>query len=38
VALAFLPPELTDGERLQVDARGSLLDATVVRPPFVKRS
>jgi aminomethyltransferase len=38
VALAFLPPDAADGDRLQVDARGTLLDATVVRPPFVKRS
>jgi aminomethyltransferase len=35
IALAFLPPDLADGATVQIDARGSLLDATVVRPPFV---
>jgi aminomethyltransferase len=36
VALAFVPPDVAEGDRLQVYARGSLLDATVVRPPFVR--
>jgi aminomethyltransferase len=36
VALAFVPPEVAEGDRLEIDARGSLLAATVVRPPFVR--
>jgi len=35
VALAYVPSELgTVGTALQIDARGRLLDAEVVRPPF----
>jgi aminomethyltransferase len=36
VALAFVPPDVAEGDRLQIDARGSLLAATVVKPPFVR--
>ncbi len=35
IALAFLPPDVADGARVQIDVRGSLVDATVTRPPFV---
>jgi aminomethyltransferase len=35
VALAFLPPDVAEGDRLEIDARGSRLGATVVKPPFV---
>ncbi len=35
VALGYVPTELaTVGTTLQIDARGRLLDAEVVRPPF----
>jgi aminomethyltransferase len=37
IALAFVPPGVEPGAQVQVDVRGRLLDATVVRPPFVKR-
>jgi aminomethyltransferase len=37
IALAFLPPDIADGDEVQVDVRGSLLDARVVKPPFVKK-
>ncbi|MDZ7779175.1 MAG: glycine cleavage system aminomethyltransferase GcvT [Gemmatimonadota bacterium] len=37
IALGYVPVELSEeGTRLQVDARGRLLDATVVRPPFYR--
>jgi glycine cleavage system T protein (aminomethyltransferase) len=35
IALAFLEPDIEPGVALQVDVRGELLDATVVKPPFV---
>jgi aminomethyltransferase len=35
IALAFLPPDVGDGEQVEIDARGISLAATVVRPPFV---
>jgi aminomethyltransferase len=38
IALAFVAPDVEIGERLQVDVRGQLLDATVVTPPFVTKS
>jgi aminomethyltransferase len=38
IALAFVPPTVAEGDRLQVDARGTRLDATVVRLPFVAPS
>jgi aminomethyltransferase len=37
IALAFLPPDMAEGEALHIDARGTRLDATVVKPPFVRR-
>jgi aminomethyltransferase len=37
IALAFLPPDAAPGERVDVEVRGRLLPATVVRPPFVRR-
>jgi aminomethyltransferase len=36
IALAFVPPDVSVGDALQIDARGSRLDATVVKPPFVR--
>ena len=37
IALAFLPPEIEDGDALTVEMRGTEVPATVVKPPFVKR-
>jgi aminomethyltransferase len=37
IALAFLQPDIDVGAALQVDVRGQLLDARVVKPPFVKK-
>ena len=37
IALAFLPPELEDGIDVSVEMRGTLVPATVVKPPFVSR-
>lgn len=37
IALAFLPPEVEPGDRLEVDVRGQRLAATVVDLPFVRR-
>ena len=37
IALAFLAPDVDLGDSVQIDVRGSLLDATVVKPPFVKK-
>ncbi len=34
IALAFLPPGVDDGDRVEVDVRGSALSATVTKPPF----
>jgi aminomethyltransferase len=36
IALARLPPESRPGERVQVAVRDKLLDARIVRPPFVR--
>ena len=36
IALAFLPPDATVGDQFTIDVRGTLLDATVVKPPFVR--
>lgn len=38
IAMAFLPPEVEDGAAVQVDARGTAIDAVVVPMPFWKRS
>ena len=35
IALAFVPPETQVGDVLSIDVRGSLLEARVVKPPFV---
>jgi aminomethyltransferase len=35
IALAFVPPDVVEGDALAIDARGSQLAATVVKPPFV---
>ena len=35
IALAFLPPDVADGETVTIDVRGTLLTATVTKPPFV---
>jgi aminomethyltransferase len=37
IAFAFLPPDVEPDVAVDVDVRGRLLPATVVRPPFVKR-
>ena len=37
IALAFLPPEVQPGDRVEVDLRGRAVPATVVKPPFVAR-
>jgi aminomethyltransferase len=37
IALAFLPPELEDGTDVSVEMRGTMVPATVVKPPFVSR-
>lgn len=36
IALAFLPPDAAVGDHFKIDVRGTLLDATVVKPPFVR--
>lgn len=38
IALAFLPPAVPEGEMVQIDIRGSGVEAEVVRPPFHKLS
>lgn len=37
IALAFLPPHVEIGTEVEIDARGSALAATVVKPPFVTK-
>ena len=37
IAFAFLPPDVEPDTHVDVDVRGRMLPATVVRPPFVKR-
>jgi aminomethyltransferase len=37
IALAFVAPEIEPGNAVQIDVRGSRLDAEVVKPPFVKK-
>jgi aminomethyltransferase len=37
IALAFLPPDVAEGEAVEVDVRGRALPATVVALPFVER-
>jgi aminomethyltransferase len=35
IALAFLPPDVEQGARVEIDVRGAAVPATVVRTPFV---
>ena len=37
IALGFVPPAVTTDEDVEIDVRGTLLGATVVATPFVKR-
>jgi aminomethyltransferase len=37
IALAFLPPDAADGDRVTVDVRERSVDAVVTKPPFVRR-
>jgi len=37
IALARLPAVVADGDSVRVDVRGRLLEARVVKPPFVRR-
>jgi aminomethyltransferase len=37
IALALLRPDLEPGAQVQVDVRGQVLEARVVKPPFVRR-
>ena len=36
IALAFLPPGTAEGTMLDIDVRGTLIPAEVVRPPFTR--
>ena len=36
IALGFLPPESAVGDVFEIDVRGTMLEARVVKPPFVK--
>lgn len=38
IALAFMPPPLGPGTKVEIDARGDLMEAVVVETPFVRRS
>ena len=35
IALAFVPPDVNVGDELEIDVRGSMLTARVVKPPFI---
>ena len=37
IALAFLSTHIALGDSVQIDVRGSLIEGTVVKPPFVKK-
>src|SRR5262249_17733695 len=37
IALGFLRPDSEPGQAVSIDVRGRLLDAEVVKPPFIKR-
>ena len=37
IALAFVTPDVEPGTPVQIDVRGQMLDARVVKPPFVKK-
>jgi aminomethyltransferase len=36
IAMAFVPPDVEIGARVQLDVRGQLLDGVIVKMPFVK--
>ena len=38
IALAFLPPDVDVGAPVEIDVRGRLLPAEVVKLPFVKKA
>jgi len=38
IALAFLPPGVSDGTQVEIDIRGRTATAKVVKPPFFKRA
>jgi aminomethyltransferase len=38
IALAFLPPDVEPGAAVEVDVRGRVLTASVVKPPFVAKA
>ncbi|MEY2569333.1 MAG: aminomethyltransferase [Actinomycetota bacterium] len=38
IALAFLPPDVEPGASVEVDVRGRMLNASVVKPPFVAKA
>ncbi len=35
IGMGFVPPEVKPGAQLQIDVRGTLMNAEVVKPPFV---
>jgi aminomethyltransferase len=37
IALAFLPPDTSEGDAVEVDVRGRAVAATVTKPPFLRR-
>jgi aminomethyltransferase len=37
IALAFLPPDVADGDTVSVEVRGRPVDAIVTKLPFVRR-
>lgn len=36
IALALLSPDIADGDTVEIDVRGRVVEATVVKPPFVQ--
>jgi aminomethyltransferase len=38
IALAYLSPEVSEGDMVEIDVRGKAVPAQVVRPPFVEAS
>jgi len=37
IGLAFFPPQLAPGSRIEIDVRGHLYPASIVKPPFIKK-
>jgi aminomethyltransferase len=35
IALGFLPPDSSVGDKFEIDVRGTMLEARVVKTPFV---